>query len=544
MRGSTISPAGRRRLVRGALVLLVAGGLLAASRWSATRRKPAAGAVPLLEPAALTVVPGVHLLGSLDPAAAYAVETADGLVLVDAGLEPDAGLLKQQLAYLGLDWKRLRAILLTHAHIDHSGGAEHLRSATGAKVYAGRDDAAVLRAGQPREAFVSSFHMPDVHPRPTTVDVEVLGGEVIEVGGVRFRALALAGHTPGSVCYLMERDGRRVLFSGDVIVALAGDQNSPGRVANPLGTYSAYLAPRYRGDARAYLTSLRTLRSMPVPDLVLPGHPRQDSTPQSPVLSQQRWEALLDAGIRDMQTLLARYERDEANFLDGTPKRLLPGLWYLGDFKGSAVYGLMAGGKLFAVDAPGGPGLVDFWNARLRAFGPTPAVPAAILLTSCGPEATAGLAELAGQGRPEVVAAADGLRAVRAACPVGTVVVAADELPRRGWFDVKAIPLRGRGPGPVAYEVRWAGKTVLFSGRIPIEVSEPAVERLRQDFRDGGNRLHYFDSLDRLARVKPDLWLPAVPADGQNANLYDREWAALLEANRRKVFEEQGPSAH
>ena len=262
--------------------------------------------VPLLGPSAITVVPGLHLLAALAPGAAYAIETSEGLVLVDSGIESDANALKSQLATLGLDWKRLCAVLLTHAHGDHCGGAEHLRTLTGAKVYAGQGDASVLRAGMPREAFFSNFHVPNATCHPTTIDVELKGGESIAFGDVRFRAVATPGHTPGSVCYLMERANLRVLFAGDVISMLLGDEKPRPHMRDPLGIYSAYLAPRYRGDAKTYIASLHELRALPVPDLVLPGHPGSDPTPQSPRLSQARWEAMLDEGICDLKELLTR----------------------------------------------------------------------------------------------------------------------------------------------------------------------------------------------------------------------------------------------
>ena len=224
----------------------------------------------------MPVVPGIFLLGGLSPSAAYVVETSEGLILVDSGLDPDAGPLKSQMAELGLDWRRVRAILLTHVHGDHTGGAEALRAATGAKVYAGAGDAAVLRAGGPREAFFSTFSMPDQTPHPTAVDVELRGGETIAVGDVRIQAIAAPGHTPGSVCYLVERQGLRALFAGDVIMMLRGDEPPRTELGKPLGTYSAYLPPRYRGDASESLASLRHLRWLPVPDLVLPGHPAAD----------------------------------------------------------------------------------------------------------------------------------------------------------------------------------------------------------------------------------------------------------------------------
>lgn len=220
--------------------------------------------VPLLTGTTMTIVSGVHLIGDLGPAAAYVVETSDGLALIDAGLDDDAGKLKTEMQKLGLDWKRLRVIFLTHVHGDHCGGAERLRAETGARIYAGRNDASLLAAGEPREAFFGTFPMPHHTPHPTHVDVHLQGGESIPVGNVTFQILDTPGHTAGSVCYLVKKDRLRILFSGDVIFRLG---------EKPLGTYTTYLAPRYRGNAREYLTSLTKLRQLPVPDLVLPGHP-------------------------------------------------------------------------------------------------------------------------------------------------------------------------------------------------------------------------------------------------------------------------------
>src|SRR5262249_40008264 len=158
------------------------------------------------------------------------------------------------------------------------------------------------------------------------------------------------------LCYLMERGDQRVLFAGDVILSLSGEEGNPASERWPLGTYTAYLAPRYRGNATAFLSTFRRLRELPVPDLVLPGHPRNDLPPRSPVLSQQRWGELLDTGIRQMERLQARIARDGANFLDDVPKKLLPDLYYLGDLKGVALYGFFSSSKLFIVNAPGGTG--------------------------------------------------------------------------------------------------------------------------------------------------------------------------------------------
>jgi len=231
----------------------------------------------LLLPRPVAVGPGVYLLGGTSPAAVYLAETSEGLVLIDSGLEADAASVLGQLAELGLDVQRLRAILLTHAHADHSQGAAHLRALTGARVYAGRGDSRPLREGKPREAFFSTYYMPQLSAHPTPVDMELAGGETLAFGDTRFGVLATPGHTTGSMCYLLERPGVRALFTGDVVQCLS----LPSEEA--LGTYSAYLPPLYRGDARDYLGTLRRLRQLPLPDLVLPGHPRMTPFPRVPV---------------------------------------------------------------------------------------------------------------------------------------------------------------------------------------------------------------------------------------------------------------------
>jgi hypothetical protein len=115
-------------------------------------------------------------------------------------------------------------------------------------------------------------------------------------------------------------------------------------------------------------------------------------------------------------------------------------------------------------------------------------------------------------------------------------VLGAEDLQNPGWFDLQAIPLRGRGLTPVAYRMHWAGKTVLLSGRIPVKLGTPTAEQLLQDVAGEGSIDKYLDSLDRLAKAKPDLWLPAVPVHGQNANLYDDDWEKVLVQNRH-VFQ-------
>jgi glyoxylase-like metal-dependent hydrolase (beta-lactamase superfamily II) len=533
---------GKRNLAAVLTVLLIVLGVILGKTWLPVPRPQQnqhnSSNQVAARPVRDTVAPGVHFLNNLGPAAAYVIETSDGLVLVDSGLESDGAAITRDFRYRKLDLARLRAILLTHAHGDHSLGARFLRSTTGAKVYAGRDDSAVLRAGQPRQAFFSAFDMRESEPHPTEIDVELQGGEAITIGDTRFQTIATPGHTPGSTCYFLERASTRILFSGDVIMTVAKEASSDTR---ELGTYAAYLAPVYRGDAESFLTTIRELKKLPVPDLILPGHPQADS-PQFR-MPQAHWDAMLDKGAQDMTTLMTRYQTDGRNFLDGIPKQLLTDLFYLGDAQERAVYCLQTKSGTYLWNAPGIPDLVEFLNSKFRALGIKPSATITVLLTSYEPEDLSGLRSLTAQGGIKVVTSKAGQKAVKDACQAGTPILLTLDFETAADLPVRTLYLGGRGLEETAYVVDWHGKKVLFTGRIPLKPSRSSEEALLVDkSKKRVSPSRYRQSLDALSSMKPNLWLPLLPQHGQNANLYDDEWRDILKANERLIsLTDEGP---
>lgn len=500
---------------------LAAGLLVARSRLATSENQPkgrsadSSGPQLVLAPKLLTLAPRLHALGYLFPSVVYVIETSAGPVLIDAGLEAEHDKLRQGLLDLSLDPTHVQAIFLTHAHGDHSMGAMAVRAESGAKIHAGRRDADVLRRGGPWEAIFSKFDMPGVETRPVDVDVELDGGETFTFGDTTIQVIGTPGHTPGSLCYLLDRGGTRALFTGDTIMSLASG----------VGTYSAHLPPRYRGSADEYLATLRTFKKLPAPDLLLPGHPHADPTPQSPFITPAEWQARLDEGIADLLAVKEHLAADGADFLDGTAKEILPGLHYLGNIEKCAVYVLATDDHLLLIDAPGGKELPDWLDGKLADVGVGSRPITAVLLTSSDPQATAGLPALVARHGCAVVCRQSAQFAIEALCPADTRLQTEEELPLAGWLDVTTMPLADFHPDALAYIVLWQGKKVMISGRMPIPASIEDYSDLRRamngPLRDAKA---YRKSLHDLLPVRPDLWLPAVPLHGQNANLYDEKW--------------------
>ena len=96
------------------------------------------------------IAEGLHRLGS-ELVNFYLVEDDAGLTVVDAGLPGFYDRLGAYLNRAGRSWEEIGALVLTHAHVDHIGFAERLRTEHGVRVLVHADDEKMARTGkQPR----------------------------------------------------------------------------------------------------------------------------------------------------------------------------------------------------------------------------------------------------------------------------------------------------------------------------------------------------------------------------------------------------------
>ncbi|MDO4261846.1 MAG: MBL fold metallo-hydrolase [Eubacteriales bacterium] len=131
------------------------------------------------------------------------------------------------LAYAEKNGWKIRAILLTHGHVDHIGAVEAVKAASGAPVYALREEAELLADTKKNlSAFLFG-------PRISlTADELLRDGQKIAPAGIGLVVYHTPGHTPGGACYYCPQIG--CLFSGDTLF-----QGSVGRSDFPGGSASA-----------------------------------------------------------------------------------------------------------------------------------------------------------------------------------------------------------------------------------------------------------------------------------------------------------------
>ena len=122
-------------------------------------------------------------------------ETNEG-VIIDTPAEPE-----KLLAEVG-DVK-VKAIIITHRHRDHTAGLLEIKNRTGAPVIA---------------------HADDVPELPARADSQLKDGDIFRVGNVQLVAMHTPGHTPGGLCLLIGKH----LFTGDTLFP-----GGPGSTASP-----------------------------------------------------------------------------------------------------------------------------------------------------------------------------------------------------------------------------------------------------------------------------------------------------------------------
>lgn len=195
----------------------------------------------------------------------------DEIAVIDPGPD-DAGHL-DTIAGCGGD--RIRWILCTHTHSDHSPGAAGLKERTGAEVL-GFDTRDTL-----------------------TVDRRLADGDVLEGTEFRLTAVHTPGHASNHLCFMLEQE--HLLFSGDHIM-----EGSTVVIAPP------------DGDMGAYLAQLERLKAMRV-KAIAPGHGQLITEPKAKIdeyLTHRRAreemvaKALADAGSASISELVATIYTD------------------------------------------------------------------------------------------------------------------------------------------------------------------------------------------------------------------------------------------
>lgn len=177
---------------------------------------------------AIQLAPGVWRIPTLGRSLvnSYAFVDADGSVtLVDCGLSRAPARIVAGLAAIGKVPADVVRIVLTHAHVDHAGGAAELVRTTGAPVAMHVDDAGYPRAGTmpPRDRSSRTARLmgrlPEEKVAPFEVAELLSDGAVLDVGG-GLRVIHTPGHSPGHMSLLHEQT--RLLITGDALFNVLG----------------------------------------------------------------------------------------------------------------------------------------------------------------------------------------------------------------------------------------------------------------------------------------------------------------------------------
>jgi hydroxyacylglutathione hydrolase len=171
-------------------------------------------------------------------------ETTREAIVIDPGDEID-----DILTLIKKHSLQVKQIVITHAHIDHVGGAMKLRAATGAPILLNQNDYALLKMLDVQAAWLGMKS-----PGRVDIDQSLGQADLVRAGSLEGQVIHTPGHTEGSICIYFPLE--RKLIAGDTLFA-----GSIGRTDLPGGSFEKIMASLHN-----------QVLALPDETVVVPGH--------------------------------------------------------------------------------------------------------------------------------------------------------------------------------------------------------------------------------------------------------------------------------
>ena len=171
-------------------------------------------------------------------------ETTREAIVIDPGDQID-----DILALIKKHNLQVKQIVITHAHIDHVGGAMKLRAATGAPILLNQNDYALLKMLDVQAAWLGMKA-----PGRVEIDQSLGQADLVKVGSLEGQVIHTPGHTEGSICIYFPLE--RELIAGDTLFA-----GSIGRTDLPGGSFEKIMGSLHN-----------QVLALPDETVVVPGH--------------------------------------------------------------------------------------------------------------------------------------------------------------------------------------------------------------------------------------------------------------------------------